>query len=371
MTRTTTTIALIGANGHVATEVSLLLDRMDGVTAVPVCRSRLGAAFLEGCGLECRVGGLDAPSSSRQLLAGCDLVADFSLPAGLRADARRDTRLTLANGMAHAPPGTPYVYMSSTMAFGMSSRDQGYRKRTVSRTRYAADKRHGERRALLFGLQHHRPVYVLRLGQVHGDLQSVSRQMMAAASSGTLVGPFATGPVIDAVFCATIARALVRIAQREVAPGRYTVVDSPEWAAGSLFGYYAARAGGASDIAPDDKVGAPGPGHLARRLITWSARRLAARKEVLTAHLPLPASAERRLTTWYLTDGARAQVAAIENRSNPALVVRAGPAPGRRLPQFSGDAEIGRTSTEEVRRLLDARLGPDSHVFPSDSVARS
>ena len=78
----TTTIAVIGANGQVGSEVCLFLSEMDGIEVVPICRSELGAAPLRSWGLESRFGALTGSEEARRLLAGCHLVADFTLPRG-------------------------------------------------------------------------------------------------------------------------------------------------------------------------------------------------------------------------------------------------------------------------------------------------
>jgi uncharacterized protein YbjT (DUF2867 family) len=110
-----TSIAVIGANGQVGTEVCLLLSKIPGVSVIPVVRSKLGAALLERCGVECRIGALSSDSAAKALLEGCDLVADFSLPGGMLFEVRRAIRSNVSRAIRNAPRGAPYVFVSSTM----------------------------------------------------------------------------------------------------------------------------------------------------------------------------------------------------------------------------------------------------------------
>ncbi len=213
------TIAIIGANGQVGSEVSLLLSVMPGVKVVPVVRARLGAALLERCGLACRIGSLSSDDGARRLLEGCDLVADFSLPGGLPAERRRGIHSNVSRCMRLAEPGAPYVFISSTMAFGMPGDATRYRDHLIARTPYAAEKRDGERWTHLLGRLYRRPAYALRLGQVMGELQNISHGLIQEATPHP-VELDGGASKSDTVFCSTIALALRNIADGLESPGR-------------------------------------------------------------------------------------------------------------------------------------------------------
>src|SRR5437867_4211094 len=98
------TIAILGANGQVGSEVCLFLSLMSDIRVVPICRTRLASVFLRRCGLECRHGSLNNSDEARRLLEGADLVADFSLPRGLPSEVNAASQAIIGTAIAQAPP---------------------------------------------------------------------------------------------------------------------------------------------------------------------------------------------------------------------------------------------------------------------------
>ena len=78
------------------------------------------------------------------------------------------------------------------------------------RTTYAADKRYLERHAQSYNKK--RDIYVLRLSQVHGILQTVSREFMEETASGNVTLPFSADTDSYTVFCYSIAEEMINIA---------------------------------------------------------------------------------------------------------------------------------------------------------------
>ena len=228
--------------GQVGSEVSLYLSQMDDVIVVPICRTEYASAFLRQCGLSCRHGNLSQPEEAARLLADCDLVADFSLPKGLPSEIRSSIKNIITNSIKAATSNTRFVYISSTMALGMGlqSNKKMYRHYMISRSVYSAMKRYGERLAMRLGRTMGREVYALRLGQVHGELQSVSRSLIRQVGNEMTYVP---GGLSDTVFAFTIAEALKNIALAKEKPGLYTLVSSPQWKWREVHEFYARRAG--------------------------------------------------------------------------------------------------------------------------------
>jgi nucleoside-diphosphate-sugar epimerase len=230
------TLAIVGANGQVGTEICLLLSAMKEIRVVPIVRSELGAVLLRRAGLDCRIGSAADPEKARELFQGCDMAADFSLPRGAREDGRRMTRRIIENATALLPPGAPFVFMSTVMAFGVPAEATAYSRRLFARTSYGVDKRRAEHLTRFYGLRYRRPVYMLRLGQVHGELQRVSRSMLATVSQGKPIALRGGGTSLsDTVFCSTIAGALALIARGGVPEGMYTMLEAPEWSWRALY----------------------------------------------------------------------------------------------------------------------------------------
>ena len=241
MSPRTLSIAIVGANGQVGTEACLYLRQWPDVRPVAICRSNLAGAFLRRFGIECRTGNLQDARQAKDLLAGCDVVVDFSLPSGIFAEMQPTIRSMVTNCIQQAPEGAAFVYGSSEMAYGMRQlAGERFRWYRLSRTVYGASKRFGENLANQLGRRCGRPVYVLRLGQVHGELQNVTQHLLSTLRP---VPAYIPDALSDTVFVFSIAEALAQIARGQERPGKYTLVSGPQWSWLDVYEYYAKRAG--------------------------------------------------------------------------------------------------------------------------------
>ncbi len=233
------------------------------------------------------------------MLAGCDLVADFSLPGGLPSQVRSATRLNIVNALRLAPSGAAYAFASSTMAIGMVPESDQYEEKIIARTLYARQKRYGERVARVAGSALGRRVFVMRLGQVHGELQSVSRHLRSVIDGRTLSLRAGGESGTDTVFADTIAQALVAMANGGATPGLYTLVEDPEWSMRQVVEFYASGSRDRGKIVDGSLVGPCKSIGSDLWTVTCFAD-MAAQKEMLTAHVvpPFP-GVEARIKAWY------------------------------------------------------------------------
>jgi nucleoside-diphosphate-sugar epimerase len=342
-------IGVIGANGQVGSEVCLFLGSWPGVRVVPICRNRYGSTLLRRAGLECRHGAIASAASARELLEGCDLIADFSLPGGLATEVRSASERTLENAILHGPPRAPFVYASTMMAFGMPIGGPRFRRHLLAHNVYGANKRWSERRARRLAKRANRPVYALRIVQVHGELQAVSRAWLASVRDEPIVVPDADAASYT-VFAGTIAEALVQIANGLERPGTYTLVSTPPWTWREVHEYYCRRAG----IAPRIES-APAPsGSTALRSALERAKALAIRHRDLATGYLLPRfpALEMRAMSWHYRRQAGAEIAALERPSASPRVPYAGPIPGARLRSLTDSRNTLEHRTEAVRAML-------------------
>lgn len=358
---TAPTIGVLGANGQVATEVCLHLSRRDDVRVVPICRSELSAAFLRRCGLECRIGSFTSPEEARDVLAGCDLVVDCTMPAGTASRIRAAITSLVTSAVEGAPQGARYVYVSSIMALGMGPEDRRFVEPWLAGTIYGATKRYGEKLVRSCGMRVGREVYALRLGEVHGEIQAVSRTIRSRVRPGESWVP--DGPSY-AVFTFTVAEALAQIALGRERPGVYTLVSQPEWSYAELYGFWCRRAGVEPLIAlePAAATGRLGRARAALRrwLVEPIARFAVAQRERAGGYLLVHAPAlEQRVVARFHTRNARnaieAELGSRRHRVFPKQF--AGRAPGARLAHLSDSRSAMEPAASEVARLL-AVAGP-------------
>ncbi|OGI19112.1 MAG: hypothetical protein A3B68_07940 [Candidatus Melainabacteria bacterium RIFCSPHIGHO2_02_FULL_34_12] len=234
-----TTIGIIGANGQVGAETSLYLSLQKDINIIPICRTAFAAAFLKRAGLECRIGNISDPREATLLLKDCDLVADFTYIKGLPSEIKATSKGIIFNAMKYSSEHAKFVFASSMMAFGMGKNDKEFKSYLIARSVYGAMKRFSEKMAFKTGKQFAKEVYILRIGQVHGELQEVSRIFLKELKSERCLIPACPSYT---VFPYTIAEALVNIAKGKEMSGIYTLVSKPEWNWQEVYEYYCQKA---------------------------------------------------------------------------------------------------------------------------------
>jgi nucleoside-diphosphate-sugar epimerase len=342
------TIAVLGANGQVGTELCLYLSRMPGIRVIPICRSQLATTFLTRCGLDCRVG-----PPSRELFEGCDLIADFTMARGSMSEMLGTIESTVTACMMAAPPHARFVYASSEMAYGMAHQPGApFKHHWLSRSEYGSSKRYGERLAFRLGRKTKREVFALRLGQVHGELQNVSLELLSGFRDEVAWVPDALS---DTVFVFTIAEALAHIAEGRERPGLYTVVSAPQWTWKEVHEYYARRCGILTRVvtypAPQSKRSMFGPA------LQWATRLAIGYRGVISGYLlhRFP-DLEARFAAKYRTRRAAAEIrAGVESRQWRPYNPFAGSVPGARLCTVSDSRVAMEAPAEEICRMMPSR----------------
>ena len=236
-------IGIIGANGQLGSEVCLLLNEVEGIQPVPICRNEVGATFLRRCGLDVRLGTADNEANSRELLQDLDLVADFSLPAGSSSHVRSQIRQTISNLIRFAPPKVPFVYLSSILAFGNPDFHSALRSYKFSRNAYGSTKRFAEDLARQLSAKEKRPAYLFRVGVVHGEFQAATREAVKNIRASANLTAYLPDCESYTVFAFTIAEALLSALRQLDPPGLYTLVSNPAWSWLDLHEYLCDRAG--------------------------------------------------------------------------------------------------------------------------------
>ena len=235
-------IAILGANGQVGSETCLYLRRYPDVEVVTVSRSLPNSVLLRRCGFSPRIGSLDNEAAARALIGDCDVVVDFTLPKGTTEQMRAVNERIIRSAFKGGDRLKTYIYMSTMAVFRLQRSDPVYRA-------YGATKRHAEKFALKEGGAAGKEVYVLRLGQVHGEVQSVSRNLLRdiaahpGATATVVPGPSCT------VFTFSVAEAIRKAALREFSPGVYTLISEPSWSWRDIHSHYAGRLGVESLVA--------------------------------------------------------------------------------------------------------------------------
>ncbi len=217
-------IVVVGANGQVASEVVLLLRRLGGIQVLPVVRTHGGSAFLRYCGVPVAHGAITDPATAPRLLAGADVVANFALASGTPSETLSQNDRIIHATFDYAPRDATIVFFS-TLAVDGSFTEDGQRQRNA----YGDIKLRNERLVEKLAASSARRAFILRLGHVAGSLQGITDVVRRDIASPPAVLPDPDRHS-NLTYTAAIADALDAIATgRASAPGKYDLVNVPQW----------------------------------------------------------------------------------------------------------------------------------------------
>jgi nucleoside-diphosphate-sugar epimerase len=312
-------IAVLGANGQVGAEVCLLLRHQPGVEVVPICRNRLGSAFLRHQGLLCRHGLITDPQQAAQLVGDCDVIANFALGLGRPAEARRQNALLIEHATRYASASAKIIYFSTMSVYGNPLPDAWIRWRSFYGREKIRCERWQRRVAKRFG----RPVHILRLGHVCGDLQSISFSIRDQIAAGPVILAGDGSQASNTVHVATIVDAIVQIARGADPPGTYDLMCHPSWSWRQVY-EHEAQANGlplVTENGPNPPTGRSfgrrvfqGIIRLPKRWLMSVAALPGVREFVLRSMSHLPASWNENMQAKYYCKRAAAEVAALQRK---------------------------------------------------------
>lgn len=220
-----TKVGVIGANGQVASEVCLLLRNYPSIQLVPICRNPTGSAVLRYHGVPCRHGHVADARQARSLLGDCDVVLNFALPVGRPRQTLETNRRLIENSTLHSAPNAVIIYFS-TQRVHRSFRPSGA---PPWRSAYGGEKLRCERLLRRSASRHSKEVFVLRLGHVCGEFQTMTWKLREMTHAGLVAVPAEGGIASNVVHTVTIVEAVTKILDGFETPGTYDLVNCPQW----------------------------------------------------------------------------------------------------------------------------------------------
>ncbi|MDX6611687.1 MAG: hypothetical protein QOD75_873 [Blastocatellia bacterium] len=198
---------------------------------IGIARSAHSTALLKRAGIDCRWGDVANPEIATELLADCDLVFDLAFPSGKNIrETKRMLRARISSILLAVRPAKGFILASTTAVYRYNSSLPFFRA-------YRSMKLFAERLSRRLGSQNNVPVFIFRLGQVHGALQSCSESLKVNLSNHP--GPIhVPDQASNAIFVFSIAEAIRSVLFARVAPKTYTMIASPAWSFADLVEWY-------------------------------------------------------------------------------------------------------------------------------------
>lgn len=367
-------IAVLGANGQVGAEVCLLLRDQPDIELIPICRNRLGSAFLRYHGVPVRHGKPADAGEAAALLRDCDVVVNFALGTGSLREASDANRRLVQNSIEFAPARARVLFFSTVTVYGDATPGRTIRWKNA----YAREKLRCEQLALRLGRAAGKPVFVLRLGHVCGELQNITAVIRQEIAQGTVYVPDADR-ASNTTHTVTIVDAILKAARGLELPGLYDLLNQPQWTWRQVYEHEArvlglplriesaaAHARVADSMAP--MVRRSRGATLPRRIVGSAVRVLTAspvRKEMAMRVIArLSPGLNQRIQARYYQGRAAAEIAALEHRpcTNDALLWR--PVGWRFLRSLAPTAELIERGLHRLPTWNEARAWPDDLEVP-------
>lgn len=232
-------VAILGANGQVGAEVCMILRNHENISLVPVCRNRLGSAYLRYQGIACRHGYPTDNIQAKMLLGDCPVVANFALSGGMSHKVSEVNKRLIRNSIECSPHGSTILYFSTVAVYG----DPTLGKWLRWKNSYTKEKLRCERLAIKYGKEFNKKVYVLRLGHVCGQLQNITNliQEDIINKNGTVTLPDRKSNVVHV---STVADAILKASSDCLGrPGIYDLLNIPQWTWKEIYEFEANNVG--------------------------------------------------------------------------------------------------------------------------------
>jgi len=364
-------VAVLGANGQVGAELCLLLARQEKIDVVPVCRNRMGSAFLRFHGLACRHGDPADPMETHRLLGDCDVIANFAL-ATLAPNYREAMELhdnLIRNVARFTRRSGKHIYFSTMSVYG----DARAHQKIVFRDLYGREKYRCEKVARAAGNKYGVDTFIFRLGHVCGELQGITREIRHRVASPP-VQVQGLERASNTVHVATIADAVLKAAAGRVAPGTYDLMNRPQWSWKEVFEYEGRQIGMSPRFAVcSEKVGIDSKDFFYRTAMVWmmilagkpSARRAGSRLLGL-----LPPEWHRRLKARYSTKAAASEIAKLFPKQQPMEAVLRKPVGSKFIDILTPTVELLRQPEFHLSGRDPKTAWPDDIPFVEDGVVR-
>jgi dTDP-4-dehydrorhamnose reductase len=229
------TIAVVGANGQVGTELCILL-RERGFDVRPIVRNRIAASTFDQHGFDYQIGSVTNADDAQRLLESADTVVIAAFVPWFFGKnprpARKTNKQIIKNVVKYAPADANQIYFSTLVAFGSEIGLNDWHW-------YGREKKRIESEFEKYCDNYNSSGYVLRLGHVYGPTQDHTRELISELSGRDFVRlPIASEKPSNIISTVTLSHIVEDCAIDEVTPGRYSAVNIPQWSWSDVIEHY-------------------------------------------------------------------------------------------------------------------------------------
>tara|TARA_B100000700_G_scaffold88999_1_gene100410 strand:- start:688 stop:1752 length:1065 start_codon:yes stop_codon:yes gene_type:complete len=237
-------IGLNSSDAMLEMELCLLL-REEGLEVVPIIQSEIGSAAIVSKGFPYRIADMTIEEDAADVLSDIDVVvflkeATPNAPHGQPKVAREINQKVVDNLVKYSKRSSSIIYISSISAWGGKLASK-YQHDLLVREKRFIEKR-VKRKCTVWNRKYknQKRAYILRVGHVMGMMQKQTNELEKLLGKGGRIYIDADGNLESNVtHIMVVIRAIVMCQNKEIKPGKYTVVNSPQWSWKEVIEYYA------------------------------------------------------------------------------------------------------------------------------------
>jgi len=219
-------VAVLGANGQIASTLLRRLAEDSDIQPVAVCRNQVGAAVISDVDCDVRIGSVAAQDAANKLLSDCDVVVNCIWP-NLPSNQNELENQAIIHNLSNLPRLARIIHLSSVAVYGCIhdgstfSRprpDTVYGREKLSLEKYVA--------GVFGGLS--RDYFIIRLGHVFGPDQWLSKSVVHLTGSGSFKLPFDGECPSNAIHVDELANSLTWLVSASISSGIYNLTATPQ-----------------------------------------------------------------------------------------------------------------------------------------------
>ena len=237
-------IGLNSSDAMLEMELCLLL-REEGLEVVPIIQSEIGSAAIVSKEFPYRIADMTIEGDAADVLSDIDVVvflkeATPNVPHGQPKVAREINQKVVDNLVKYSKRSSSIIYISSISAWGGKLASK-YQHDLLVREKRFIEKR-VKRKCTVWNRKYknQKRAYILRVGHVMGMMQKQTNELEKLLGKGGRIYIDADGNLESNVtHIMVVIRVIVMCQNKEIKPGKYTVVNSPQWSWKEVIEYYA------------------------------------------------------------------------------------------------------------------------------------
>jgi nucleoside-diphosphate-sugar epimerase len=221
-------ILILGATGQIGKELSLEFKNSENLNIISHCRTLVSASFFNEKKIEYTVGKLEDKNMISKI-SDSDLIFDLSAPDhGSLKEIKYFYKKRFEFIFSHMKKNSKFVFASTMNAFGLNNNRKILKNYFFSSSIYASNKRYAEKYLINLGKKNLIKTYILRLGEVHGNFQRASTEIINLIKEKYVFEIPNTSAWIT--FIPIIKQSILNILNDKEEPGLYTLVcDDVYW----------------------------------------------------------------------------------------------------------------------------------------------